>query len=87
MAKQAPKIKWRLQPSDFEQVVYMVTWARPELTGGIAYHRMGEDQGCAYDSRQVALRELKREQQREHPEAYLVRITYQREDLIGKKGV
>lgn len=72
-------IKWRLKPADFVQVLYMVSWTRPNISGGIDYIS-GEDTGLVYQSRQEADAALA-EARTHQPDAYLVRITYAREDL------
>jgi hypothetical protein len=74
-----PSIKWRLEPADFVQVHYMVSWTRPHIRGGIDYIE-GEDTGLVYQSRQEADAALAEARTRQS-DAYLVRITYEREDL------
>lgn len=73
------QIKWRLEPGDFVQVQYMVSWTRPNLGGGIDYIA-GEDTGLVYQSRQEADAALD-DARKSEPNAYLVRVTYEREDL------
>jgi hypothetical protein len=72
-------IKLQLQPADFVMVQYLVSWTLPNLSGGIDYIG-GDDTGEQYFTKADALMALEKIRHQQ-PDAYLVRVTYEREDL------
>jgi hypothetical protein len=66
------------QRPEFVQTFWLVSWARPSASGEIDY-RDCDSEPYLHDTRQKAEDALA-EERNKHPDAYLVRVTYARED-------